>query len=173
MNDDALDPFRHHPPTTPQLMAIVLQSTHRHYGVEYDVTGRISYIYMTWKRGITIAATAIREGDLSAFLAILATTFAFSWKRSDHWYDHRSEFPEIVDEFGYERRAAEFLNAPLGPTMVECVRSCDGDTIRYDRATENFAVMKPDGTIRSFFRPTKSWHGFSSNLRYFQHECTK
>jgi filamentous hemagglutinin len=106
-------------------------------------------------------------------LAILATTFAFAWKRSDHWYDHHEEFPEIADEIEYERCAAEFLNAPLSPTMVEGVRRCDGDTIRYDRATQNFAVMQPDGTIRTFFRPSKSWHGFSSNLEYFQKECAK
>jgi filamentous hemagglutinin len=95
------------------------------------------------------------------------------WKRSDHWYDHYAEFPEIANEVEYEQRAAEFLNAPLGPTMLENVRISDGDTIRYDRATENFAIMRPDGVIRTFFRPNKRWHGLSSNLAYFQQECAK
>jgi filamentous hemagglutinin len=106
-------------------------------------------------------------------LAILATTFATLWKRSDHWYDHQTEFPEIADEVEYERCAVEFLNAPLGPTMVEGVRSSNGDTIRYDRATQNFAVMQDDGMIRTFFRPSRNWHGLSSNLEYFQNECAK
>src|SRR5579863_1970535 len=137
------------------------------------MTIRWKRIYARWKRDIRLAVDAFWKGDLSGFLATRATTFAFAWKRSDHWYDHHEEFPEIADENEYERRAAEFLNAPLGPTMVECVRSSDGDTIRYDRATENFAVMQDDGTIRTFFRPTKTWHGFSRNLEYFQRECAK
>lgn len=107
------------------------------------------------------------------FLAILATTFEFAWKRSDHWDDHQAEFPEIADEFEYERRAAEFLNAPLGPMMEEGVRNTDDDTIRYDRSTQNFAIMRADGIIRTFFKPSKNWHGFSSNLEYFQKELTK
>jgi len=102
---------------------------------------------------------------------IRATGFEYTWKRSNHWQDHSAEFPEIADEIEYERRAAEFLNAPLGPTMLESIRSNDGDIIRYDQATENFAVMRADGVIRTFFRPTKHWHGLSSNLEYFQREC--
>lgn len=106
-------------------------------------------------------------------MAVLATTFATSWKRSDHWYDHHAEFPEIADEVEYERCAAEFLNAPLGPKMVEGVRSSDGDTVRYDPVTQNFALMQEDGTIRTFFRPSKRWHGLNSNMEYFQRVCAK
>jgi hypothetical protein len=129
--------------------------------------------YSSWKHGIRHGIAALGEGDLSGFLAILATTFAYWWKRSNHWYDHCAEFPEIADEVEYERRAAEFLNAPLSPTMVECVRSSDGDTVRYDRVTENFAIMEANGTIRTFFRPTRSWHGLRSNLEYFQRVCSE
>jgi len=95
------------------------------------------------------------------------------WKRSDYWYAHCTEFPEIANEAEYERCAADFLNGPIGPTMVERVRASDGDIIRYDRATENFAIMRPDGVIRTFFRPNKRWHGLSTNLAYFQRECAK
>ena len=113
------------------------------------------------------------EEGLFELVRIRATAFAYMRKRSDHWYDHYAEFPEIANETEYEQRAAEFLNAPLSPTMVESVRPSDGDTIRYDRVTENFAVMRTDGVIRTFFRPNKSWHGLSSNLAYFQQECAK
>ncbi len=106
-------------------------------------------------------------------MAPLATGFATAYKRSDHWYDHRAEFPEIADEFEYERRAMQFLNGPLDPTTLECVRASDGDTIRFDRATETIAIMRSDGKIRTFFRPSPSWHGLSSNLKYFQRECAK
>src|SRR5260370_9296645 len=112
------------------------------------------------------AIAALWEKDLSGFLAILATTFAYWWKRSNHWYDHCPDFPEIADEVEYERRAAEFLNAPLSPTMGACIRSSDGDTVRYDRITENFASMEANGTIHTFFRPTHNLHALRTNLKH-------
>jgi hypothetical protein len=145
------------------------------YYSRIDSLLRIRWSVFTPSGNVVLDTQSLRfwEGDLSEFLAILATTFAYWWKRSNHWYDHCTEFPEIADEVEYERRAAEFLNAPLSPTMVECLRSSDGDTVRYDRVTENFAIMEAEGTIRTFFRPTKSWHGLRSNLEYFQRVCSE
>jgi pyocin large subunit-like protein len=105
----------------------------------------------------------------------IATAFANPAKRADHWKSHRKEFNElgIVDEIEYEKKAAEFLNAPLTESMLECVRRRDGDIIRFDRSTEIYAAMRADGVIRTFFRPTREWHGLPSNLAYFQRECLK
>jgi pyocin large subunit-like protein len=106
-------------------------------------------------------------------VAIVATGFA-AGERPDHWKRHGYEFPELVDEFEYEQLAMAFLNERLDPTKVhECVRRRDGDTIRYEPGTENFAVIRADGVIRTFFRPRVGWHKLSSNLVYFQRECSQ
>src|SRR5262249_495128 len=102
-----------------------------------------------------------------------ATGFAAPWKRLDHWEAHKAEFPEIAHESGYERRAVAFMSDPPGSTVLECVRLSDGDIIHYDRATNTIGFMWSDGRVRTLFRPDPSWHGFASNLAYFQHECTK
>lgn len=120
-----------------------------------------------------VAAAQLRLGDSSCIVATRATGFATAAKRSDHWQAHGTEFPEISDEVEYERRAVAFMNGSLGSTVLECVRACDGDTVRYDPATNTIAFMRSDGKIRTFFRPNPSWHGLGSNLRYFQRECAK
>ena len=104
-------------------------------------------------------------------MRVRATKFVSITKRSDHWRAHRAEFREIADEIEYERQAADFLNRKLGPTMLENARPTDGDAIRYDSLTENFAVMSADGTIRTFFRPSTSWHGLTSNLECYRRQC--
>jgi hypothetical protein len=88
-------------------------------------------------------------------VAIVATGFA-AGERPDHWKRHGYEFPELVDEFEYEQLAMAFLNERLDPTKVhECVRRRDGDTIRHEPGTENFAVMRGRGDTNLL--PTAGW----------------
>ncbi|MDO8434588.1 MAG: hypothetical protein Q7S58_19500 [Candidatus Binatus sp.] len=105
-------------------------------------------------------------------MGIVATGFADAAKRADHFQAHGRDCGTATAT-EYEQMAIGFLNAALVVTMVECVRLGNGDTIRYDRATDFFAVMRPDGVIKTFYKPERSWHGFSGNLRYFQVECGK
>jgi pyocin large subunit-like protein len=78
-----------------------------------------------------------------------------------------------VSEAEYEAFAIAFLNAPIGGTILEGVRFSNGDFVRFDTSTEALAVMRKDGVVRTFFKPDKAWHGFSSNLAYFQNKCAK
>jgi pyocin large subunit-like protein len=69
--------------------------------------------------------------------------------------------------------AREYLNAEASISTLDCIRRGNGDIIRYDRVSQAFAVMRNDGIIKTFFRPDPWWHGFPSNLKYFQAECDK
>jgi filamentous hemagglutinin len=43
----------------------------------------------------------------------------------------------------------------------------NGDVVRYNPATDEFGVVKPDGTIRTYYKPDPARHGRPTNLDYF------
>lgn len=53
---------------------------------------------------------------------------------------------------GYPAKARELLNATPGGAIQGFVRS-NGDVLRYNIQTNEFAVRSADGTIRTLFRP--------------------
>jgi pyocin large subunit-like protein len=71
-----------------------------------------------------------------------------SWeKKNDHWWDHRDEFAfSSADD--YEAAAISFLTMIPIDTVVECVRR-NGDIIRVDLSTDEFAVCDRDGILNS------------------------
>jgi filamentous hemagglutinin len=105
-------------------------------------------------------------------VSLIATGFANVSKRADHFQLHGQDF-SVATEAEYENLAVAFCNAALKPSRLQCVRKGNGDTIYYDTATDFFAVVRSDGVIKTFYKPEQRWHGFSSNLRYFQVECAK
>lgn len=52
------------------------------------------------------------------------------------------------------RRAEEMKNRPLSRSVSEMVRS-DNIIAKYDKATNEFIVINPDGSIRTYFKPEK------------------
>lgn len=103
---------------------------------------------------------------------IAATGFDDASSRADHYQRHGAEFG-FTSEVEYERAARDFLNGPLAVTILRCIRQGNGDIIRYDTVTQAFAIMRPDGTIKTFYKPKVTWHKYSSNMAYFQAECKK
>jgi pyocin large subunit-like protein len=101
-----------------------------------------------------------------------AIGFEDASSRADHYERHGAEFG-ITSEFDYEQAARDFLNGPIGATILRCVRQGNGDIIRYDIITHAFAVMRSDGIVKTFYKPRVSWHRYSSNVAYFQAECKK
>ena len=93
-----------------------------------------------------------------------------------HFYKHRSDF-SVLNEAEYELAAERFLLSPLRPSLLECNRS-GGDLVRYDSATEEFAVLSDAGVIRTYFKPVpcvtrmvKFCHGEPDNVQYFLKAC--
>jgi hypothetical protein len=91
--------------------------------------------------------------------------FADAAKRLDHYTRHGADFG-ATSAAQYEGMADTFLNGPRGTGVLEKVRA-NGDIVRYDPATQAFGVVKPDGTIRTYYKPDPAVHGYANNLDYF------
>jgi pyocin large subunit-like protein len=112
-----------------------------------------------------------------------ANGFVSSTSLMEHFYTHGAELG-ASDEHEYVQMAIEFLEGPIEWTETqECTRS-DGDIIRFDPTTDLFAVVRPNGTIRTLFKPmpfhlapigypVDQTHSFASNEEYFLAECGK
>jgi pyocin large subunit-like protein len=95
---------------------------------------------------------------------------------SIHFYKHRADFV-VRTERDYELEAERFLLSPMRPTLLECNRT-GGDLVRYDTATEEFAVLSNTGLIRTYYKPVPcivrlvpSCHGEPDNIQYFRKTC--
>jgi hypothetical protein len=69
------------------------------------------------------------------------------------WLPH---FEKHAAEFGY-RTPVEYLKGArdlTGRSGVETFTRSNGDKLFYDAARNEFAVLKPDGILRTYFRPT-------------------
>jgi hypothetical protein len=91
--------------------------------------------------------------------------FADSTKLLDHYSRLGADFG-ATSAAQYEGMADAFLNGPRGTGVLQRVRA-NGDVARYDPASEAFGIVKPDGTIRTFYKPDPAVHGYPTNLDYF------
>ncbi len=74
---------------------------------------------------------------------------------------HGSEWTPALHEDAYVSRARDLLSRPPGEPIETFIRH-NGDTLRYDRATNEFISVGADGTIKTMFRPNqgaKYWQG--------------
>jgi len=98
-------------------------------------------------------------------MAKSAPRFASASYRLDHFHRHGAGVHAISPR-QYEIAAARFFSGPPVAGVHEKTRS-NGDVIRYNEHTEEFGVLRPNGGIRTFFRPDPAEHGYRSNLEYF------
>ncbi len=87
-------------------------------------------------------------------------------KLNDHFARHGADFnAKTVSE--YQAMAKNFIAGPLGPNTLEKYRA-DGDLVRYNTLTQEFAIMSPTGTIRTYYKPQPiKGHPYSNNLDYY------
>lgn len=88
--------------------------------------------------------------------------FATVQKLGDHYKKHGREFGEITRK-EYLRLAQTLRDRPAGGEILEAVRR-DGVVTRFDRKSGAFLACNPDGTIRTFFKPT-------DGERYFRRQA--
>jgi len=72
----------------------------------------------------------------------------------------------------YERLAVAFLNTAMDAAIMECDRR-NGDRVRYNLLTDEFAIVRWDGIVKTYYVAKITIHGRSSNLDYFYQECRK
>jgi hypothetical protein len=91
-----------------------------------------------------VAAGVLRDAE-----AATATLPRFAPGR---WLPH---FEKHAAEFGY-RTPVEYLRGArdlVGRSGVQTFTRTNGDKLFYDAARNEFAVVKPDGVLRTYFRP--------------------
>jgi len=97
--------------------------------------------------------------------------FISEWDRDGHFAAHRAEFGgRFADSLEYEAGAVAFFDLPLAGNMMEGMRT-DGWKIRFDSATDEFAICDPDGYIRTYFKPDPRKHKLANNVAYFRRRC--
>jgi hypothetical protein len=79
-----------------------------------------------------------------------------------HFGEHAADFGPRITPQQYLQKARNLLNSEPGGKILGKVR-VDGDIIRFNKATGEFAVGAPDGTIRTFFKPT-------DGIRYYNRQ---
>ena len=91
--------------------------------------------------------------------------FADQNKLQDHYKRHGKDFG-ARSPAEYEAQADRFLNGSMRQRTLEKVRP-NGDIVRYNPSTQEFGVVRPDSTIRTYYRPDPAVHGRPTNLDYF------
>lgn len=86
--------------------------------------------------GVQTRANGFKSGELEA-----------------HHAKHAAEWQPPPTRQQYLARARQLLNEPATDNILGHQRS-NGDIMRYNKTTNDFAVMRSDGTIRTLFRPT-------------------
>jgi hypothetical protein len=92
-----------------------------------------------------------------------------------HLEDHGSDFGATTAS-EYEQQASDFLTNQENQDILEFERVQGyraGDAVRFNPETDEFGVIRPDGTIRTYYRPNPNLHGFPTNLDYFNSEKEK
>jgi pyocin large subunit-like protein len=98
-----------------------------------------------------------------------------------HYSDHNRDFG-CVNEREYEKQAIKFLQADAAIIMALDCQGSDGDFVRYCPNSEEFAIVRPDGIIRTYFKPMPArlaqpgypmdkTHGMRTNMDYFKESC--
>ena len=103
----------------------------------------------------------------------LVTGFVDEEEKENHFLDHWHEFtPELPSADAYEAAAIQFLTKARTATIFECLRR-NGDVIRFDQTTDEFAICSRDGILKTYYKPTPQWHRRGSNLAYFWEQCAR
>lgn len=92
-------------------------------------------------------------------------TFKNRHKRAGHYGDHGTDFG-ATSESDYEQKADAFLRCALTVDHHERVRA-NGDTVRFNIVTDEFAILSNDGFIRTYYKPDPGIHGEGTNYDYY------
>lgn len=95
--------------------------------------------------------------------------------RERHFKKHAADFKSRTPQH-YEQQARNFMGGSPKPGTLQAVRPkgmYQGEIVRYNPRTREFGVMKPNGTIKTYFKPDPAIHKQGTNMKYFQKEARK
>jgi len=94
-----------------------------------------------------------------------APGFASGKDLTSHFLKHGSEFG-FTTEAQYLNGAQNFVATKGDKGVLVKVRA-NGDTVIYNPTTNEFAVTRSNGTIKTYFKPDPAVHKKPTNLDYF------
>jgi hypothetical protein len=100
----------------------------------------------------SLRARLASSGLLKGVEGAVETTKALPRFQPGRWLPH---FEKHAAEFGY-RTPVEYLRGArdlVGRNGIQTFTRTNGDKLYYDAARNEFAVMKPDGVLRTYFKP--------------------
>lgn len=99
-------------------------------------------------------------------MPLITKGFKTAQQRKQHFADHGKHL-FAADEAQYEAMADRFIGAPLPPKMLQSKRPYKNVLVRYNSFTNEFAMLAPDGYIKTYFKPNTADHGLPRNLDYY------
>jgi len=121
---------------------------------------------------------------VEAALVPIVSGFASQTHLMQHYSKHNSWDFQYRDVNEYLNKAKAFLEADLVDIGAEeCIDPQSGDTVRYSKITEEFAVVNTQNTIRTYYKPMprhqapQGWpslktHSRATNYDYFEDNCS-
>lgn len=95
-------------------------------------------------------------------------------KRNEHFQMHspRLALHGIVVNTPeeYELKAAYFSGL-IGSVSCRQCKNRDGDIVKFDSQTNEFASLSPDNYIKTYYVPDPYEHMAPTNRRYFERQC--
>ena len=91
--------------------------------------------------------------------------FTSSNDLTNHFLKHGSEFG-YTSEADYLNGAQNFVATKGTKGVLVKVRT-NGDVVIYNPTTNEFAVTRSDGTIKTYFKPDPAVHKLPTNMDYF------
>ena len=112
----------------------------------------------------------IKSGNKTKVSATGANKFkkAFSTpkKQKEHWGDHNNEYIPygIKTQKQYTRRAMELVQSACDENILGFITK-QGEIVRYDKRTNDFAKGFPDKYLKTMFKPKDGMKYFESEKR--------
>lgn len=105
------------------------------------------------------AGSSSKKGGSDATKGTSKTGFKTQELLDSHFEKHAAEFGNITKQ-QYLKGAQDLVSSKPGGNILTKVRP-NGDTIFYNKATNEFAVKTSDGIIRTYFKPTDGINYFN------------
>ena len=117
---------------------------------------KLSFWQQAWRHPGVLMGLAGVGGTLSRDAPVNGFTFASRGKLSEHFGHHGAELGFETEE-QYLAGARAFVSRGDPSVRIE-VRASNGDVVIYNRASQEFAVVRRNGTIRTYFVPNPVIH---------------
>ena len=82
-----------------------------------------------------------------------------------HYAKHKNEFDNI-SKTQYNAKAKELLNSS-NSSEIEGFTSKYGWVFKYNNSTNEFAIMRPDGSISTYFKPKNSYKYWKEQIKKY------